>query len=80
MSDTTDSSIHVPRVLGDLLDVDAPTASADGLGTLVKPAAADAEWTKIAASAAIPDAAAAPTQAEFNAVLAALRAHAIILP
>lgn len=79
-ADATDRTTSTPLTLGQLQDVDATTAAATGVATLVKGVAAGAEWAAVPASAAIPNAAAAPTQTEFNAVLAALRAHGVILP
>lgn len=80
MSDTSDTFAAIPHSLGDLHDVDAPTTVLATGGTLVKGVGAGAEWAKVAPAAAIPNLTVAPTAADINTILAALRLHGIVTP
>lgn len=78
MAADTDDPKHVNIYrIGDLANVDDATPVDNS--TYVYDTT-DSEWKVTAPDAAIPNAAGAPTQAEFNAVLAALRTHGIIAP
>lgn len=76
--DTTDSPGYAKNSTGDLFDWQSGTPSVDK--TTPVWSLADGEYKTVAPVAAIPDAGAAPTQAQFNLVLAALRTKGIILP
>lgn len=81
--ETNENSGVMPTRLTELHDVATPgTRPADLAKLHFRRGAttADDDFETVEPSAAIPNVAAAPTMADHNAVLAALRAHGIILP
>lgn len=76
--DTTDSSGFTPNSTGDLFDVSSTTPTVAGSHLIWS--ATDNEYKVTAPSAAFADIGGAPSQANFNALLAILRTHGIIAP